>query len=186
MYAADLRTISAVRNQSPFAFMILTFNLVALLNVLLAAGGVWTALPEGRGRAVKLWRLGMPPFFCTMAAIVMLANTPALHVLEAMWLGAAAGGAVIGIIIGSRVKIRTDQIWGLVHLSPSYIGVICAVGVLVTVLADSTALWMGFTQWPPGEDPAIWAALLAGVLDGRGWRMAAKAVGSPHADLSPD
>jgi hypothetical protein len=166
--------------------MILTFNLVALLNVFLAVGGAWTALPEARGRAVKLWRLGMPPFFCTAAAIIMLANTQAHHVLEAMWLGAAVGGAAIGVFVGSRVKIRTDQIWGLVHLQPSYIGVICAVGVLVMVLADSTALWMGFTQWPPGQDPAIWAALLAGFLDGRGWRMAAKAVGSPHADLNLD
>ncbi len=64
--------------------MNLTFNLVALLNVLLAAAGVWTALPEARGRAVKLWRLGMPPFFCTVASIIMLANTQAIHVLEAM------------------------------------------------------------------------------------------------------
>jgi hypothetical protein len=166
--------------------MILTFNLVALLNVLVAAGGVWTALPEARGRSMKLWRLGMPPFFCTMASIIMLANTQALHVLEAMWMGAAVGGAVIGVIVGSRAKIRTDQIWGLIHLEPSYAGIVCAVGVLLTVLADSTALWMGVALWPPGQDPAIWAALLSGFLDGRGWRMAAKAVGSPHADLNLD
>ncbi len=166
--------------------MTLTFNLVALLNVLLAVAGVWTAFPETRGRAVKLWRLGLPPFFCTAAAIIMLANTQAVHVLEAMWVGAAFGGAVIGVIVGSRAKIRTDQMWGLVHLPPTYTGIICAVGVLVTVLADSTAVWMGLTLWPPGEDPAIWAALLAGFLDGRGWRMAAKAMGSPHADLNLD
>lgn len=166
--------------------MNLTFNLVALLNVFVAAAGVWTALPEARGRAFKLWRLGMPPFFCTMASIIMLANTQALHVVEAMWLGAAVAGAVIGMIAGSRVKIRTDQIWGLVHLVPSYLGIVCAVGVLVTVLADSTALWMGIAQWPTGKDPAIWAALLSGFLDGRGWRMAAKGVRSSHADLNID
>jgi hypothetical protein len=166
--------------------MNLTFNLVALLNVLVAVAGVWTALPETRGRAVKLWRLGMPPFFCTMASIIMLANTQALHVVEAMWMGAAVGGAVIGVIAGSRVKISTDQMWGLVQLKPTYVGILCAVGVLLMVLADSTALWMGIASWPPGKDPAIWAALLSGVLDGRGWRMAANAVRSPHADLNID
>jgi hypothetical protein len=166
--------------------MILTFNLVALLNVLVAAAGVWTALPEARGRAVKLWRLGMPPLFCTMASIIMLANTQVLHVLEAMWVAAAVGGAIVGVIVGQRVAIKTDQIWGLVHLPPSYAGIICAVAVLLTVIADSTALWMGITLWPPGQDPAIWAALLSGFLDGRGWRMAAKAVRSPHADLNLD
>lgn len=166
--------------------MTLTFNLVALLNVLVAAAGVWTALPEIRGRVVKLWRLGMPPLFCTMASIIMLANTQALHVVEAMWVGAAAVGTVAGAIVGSRAKIKTDQMWGLVHLVPSYTGVICAVGVLLTVLADSTALWMGIETWPPGKDPAVWAALLSGFLVGRGWRMAAKAMRLPHADLNID
>jgi hypothetical protein len=59
-----------------------TFNLAVLLNVLLAAAGLWTTLPELRGRPVKLWRLGLPPFFCTMTAVVMLANTPVPHLLE--------------------------------------------------------------------------------------------------------
>ncbi len=101
-------------------------------------------------------------------------------------MAAAVGGAVVGVIVGSRTKIRTDQMWGLVHFPPSYTGIVCATGVPLTVLADSTALWMGFSLWPPGQDPAIWAALLAGFLDGRGWRLAAKAVGSPHADLNLD
>ena len=40
------RTADAVRNQRSLAFMILTFNLVALLNVLVAAGGYGQHFPK--------------------------------------------------------------------------------------------------------------------------------------------
>jgi hypothetical protein len=166
--------------------MNLTFNLAALLNVLVATAGFLTTLPEVRGRAVKLWRLGLPPFFCTVAAIVMLADTPTPHLLEFMWIIAGLAGAAVGAIVGGQVKIETDQMWGLVQLKPSYSGLVAAAGVMGLVFADSAALWMGIGLWPPGQDPAIWAALLSGFLDGRGWRMAAKAVRSPHADLNLD
>lgn len=166
--------------------MILTFNLAAVLNVVLAVAGMWATLPEMRGRPVKLWRLGLPPIFCTVTAIVMLSNTPTPHLLEFMWLGAGFLGAAAGSFAGSRVHIETDQMWGLVRLSPSYAGAASALGVLVMVFADSAALWMGIGLWPPGHDPAVGAALLSGFLDGRAWKMAARAVRSPHAELHLD
>ena len=103
-----------------------------------------------------------------------------------MWIIAGLAGAAVGAIVGGQVKIETDQMWGLVQLKPSYSGLVAAAGVMGLVFADSAALWMGIGLWPPGQDPAIWAALLSGFLDGRGWRMAAKAVRSPHADLNLD
>ncbi len=164
--------------------MSLTFNLAALLNVLLAAAGVWATLPELRGRPVKLWRLGLPPFFCTVSSIVMLANTPTPHLVEFMWVIAGGLGLAAGFFVGSRVKIETDQMWGLVQLDRSYAGLVAAGCILLLVLTDSVALLLGHGLWAPGMDPAEGAALLAGFLDGRTWKMAANAVRSPHADLN--
>ncbi len=166
--------------------MVLTFNLAALLNVFLAVAGLWATLPETRGKPVKLWRLGVPPIFCTVTAIVMLANTPTPHLVEFMWIGAGLIGAVVGMVVGSRVHLEVDQMWGAIRLKPSYAGLATAVGVLLMVFADSIALWMGIGLWPPGHDPAIGAALLSGFLDGRAWRIAARAVRSPHAELHVD
>ncbi|MBS0549516.1 MAG: hypothetical protein JSR24_17315 [Proteobacteria bacterium] len=166
--------------------MTFTFNLAALLNVLFAVAGLRATLPETRGKPVKLWRLGLPPIFCTVTSIVMLANTPTPHLLEFMWIGAASAGAVAGIVAGSRVHLEVDQMWGAIRLKPSYAGLVAALGVLLTVFADSIALWMGIGLWPPGHDPALGAALLSGFLDGRAWRIAARAVRSPHAELHVD
>lgn len=166
--------------------MTFTFNLVALLDVFVALAGVWATFPELRGRPVKLWRLGLPPFLCSVTAIIMLSGNQTPHVLELMWLAAAFIGVAAGVHAGNRLKIRTDQMWGLVQFKPSYAGLICAIGILLIVIADSTALWMGITRWPMSTDPAIGAALLSGFLDGRGWRMATKGVRSPHADLNFD
>ena len=164
--------------------MNITFNLVALLNVLLAAAGLWATMPELRGRPVKLWRLGLPSFFCTVTAIVMLSGTPAPHLLEFAWLIAGLVGAVAGTIAGGFVKVKTDQMWGLVQFKPAFLGAISAVAILGLVIVDSIAVWLGHGLWPLAYDPAVAAALLAGFLDGRAWRMAANAVRSPHADLN--
>jgi hypothetical protein len=163
--------------------MSLTFNLAALINVILAAAGVWATLPELRGRPIKLWRLGLPPFFCTVSSIVMLANTTP-HLVEFMWVIAGGLGLAAGFFVGRRVKVETDQMWGLVQLGRSYTGLLAASCILLLVLADSVALLMGHGLWSPGQDPVEGAALLAGFLDGRAWKMAATAVRSPHADLN--
>jgi len=52
------------------------------------------------------------------------------------------------------------------------------------VIVDFKRGVLGHGIWPPTQDPAVAAALLAGFLDGRAWRMAANAVRSPHADLT--
>jgi len=164
--------------------MNVTFNLVALLNVFLAAAGLWATVPELRGRPVKLWRLGLPSFFCTMTAIIMLSGTPTPHRLEFAWLIAGLIGAFVGIVAGSFIKVKTDQMSGLVQFKPAFLGAISTVAILGLVIVDSSAVWLGHGIWPLTQDPAVAAALLAGFLDGRAWRMAANAVRSPHADLN--
>jgi uncharacterized membrane protein YeaQ/YmgE (transglycosylase-associated protein family) len=179
-----VRVRGAVCNRGAPPSMHVTFNLAALLNVLLAVSGLLMTLPEVRGRPVKLWRLGLPPFFCTMTAIIMLANTPAPHVLEFARLVAGLIGAVTGVVAGNFVKVKTDQMWGLVEFRPAFMGAACAFGIVLLVFADSTAVLMGHGIWPLAYDPAVAAALLSGFLDGRAWRIAAKAVRSPHTDLN--
>lgn len=164
--------------------MNVTFNLVALLNVLLAAAGLWTTRLELQGRPVKLWRLGLPAFFCTMSAIIMLSGAKTPHVLEFAWLIAGLIGAVLGIVAGSFVGIKTDQMWGLVQFKPAFLGALSALATLVLVLIDSSAIWLNYGLWPVAYDPAVAAAFLSGFIDGRAWRMAAKAIRSPHADLN--
>ena len=164
--------------------MNVTFNLVALLNVFLAAAGLWATVPELRGRPVKLWRLGLPSFFCAMTAIIMLSGTPTPHLLEFAWLIAGLIGAFVGIVAGSFIKIKTDQMWGLVQFKPAFLGALSAFAILGLVIVDSSAVWLGHGIWPPTHDPAVATALLAGFLDGRALRMAANAVRSPHADLN--
>jgi hypothetical protein len=164
--------------------MNVTFNLAALLNVLLAVAGVWVTFPELRGRPIKLWRLGLPPIFCTVTAIVMLANSPTVHLLELFWVVAAVVGAASGVFVGSRIKIRTDQMWGTVQFRRSVTGLLPAICIMLLVMADSVAVWIGHGIWPPGHDPAAGAALLSGFLDGRAWKLAANGVRSPHTDLN--
>jgi hypothetical protein len=163
--------------------MSLTFNLAALLNLAIAAGCVWGALPEIRTKPVRLWRLGVPPLLAAVVAIVLLAGTPANHLLEGVWLAAAILGGIIGAAMGNRVRSETDQMWGLVRLQPTYLGVAAAACILVMATIDSLTTLLGYPPAPTNRDPAIGGALFAGVLAGRMWTLAAKAIRAPHVEL---
>lgn len=163
--------------------MSLTFNLAALLNLAIAAGCVWAALPEVRNGPVRLWRLGVPPLLAAMVAIVLLAGTPTNHVLEGIWLAAAILGVAVGAVMGKRVRSETDQMWGLVRLQPTWLGVVAAGCLLVMAIVDSLTTLLGYPPAPANRDPAIGGALFAGVLAGRAWTLAAKAIRAPHVEL---
>jgi hypothetical protein len=163
--------------------MSLTFNLPAVLDIGIAAACVWGALPEAGNRPVMLWKLGISPLLGAVLAIILLAGTPSNHLLEAAWVGAAIAGGALGAIMGNRARTETDQMWGLVRLRPTYVGVAAAVGVLAVTVADSLTTLLGHPPAPARHDPAIGGALFAGFLVGRVWRIAAKAIRSPHVEL---
>jgi hypothetical protein len=163
--------------------MSLTFNLAAILNLAIAAGCVWAALPEIRSRPVRLWRLGVPPLLGAVVAIVLLAGTPANHLLEGIWLAAAFAGVAAGAAMGSRVRSETDQMWGLVRLQPTYLGITAAGCILAMATIDSLTTLLGYPPAPTNRDPAIGSALLAGFLAGRAWTLAAKAIRASHVEL---
>jgi hypothetical protein len=163
--------------------MSLTFNLPALLDLGIAAACVWTVLPEARNRPVMLWKLGIAPLLGAVVAVILLAGTPSDHLLEAAWVGAAIAGGALGAIMGNRTRIETDQMWGLVRLRPAYTGIAAAVCILAVTMLDSLTTLLGYPPAPARYDPAIGGSLFAGFLVGRVWRMAAKAIRSPHVEL---
>ena len=163
--------------------MSLTFNLAAVLNLAIAAACVWGALPEVRSKPVKLWRLGVPPMLGAVVAVILLAGTPTNHVLEGIWAAAALLGGLAGAAIGSRVRSETDQMWGLVRLRPTYLGVAAATCILAMAMIDSITTLLGYPPAPADRDPAIGGALFAGFLVGRAWTFANKAIRAPHVEL---
>jgi hypothetical protein len=130
-----------------------------------------------------LWKLGIAPMFGAVVAIVLLAGTPSNRLLEAAWVGAAVAGGALGAIMGNRARTETDQMWGLVRLQPTYVGVAAAVCILVVTMVDSVTTLLGYPPAPARYDPAIGGALFAGFLVGRVWTMAAKAIRSSHVEL---
>ena len=163
--------------------MSLTFNLPAVLDLAIAAACVREALRETGNRPVMLWKLGVAPLLGAVVAIILLAGTPSNHLLEAAWVGAAIVGGALGAIMGSRARIETDQMWGLVRLQPTYVGVAATVCILAVTMVDSLTTLLGYPPAPARYDPAIGRALFAGFLVGRVWTMAAKAIRSSHVEL---
>jgi hypothetical protein len=163
--------------------MSFNFNLAAVLEVSVAAGAVWMAVPETRPEPIKIWRLGIAPLLGTVTAIIILAGAVANHGLELRWAVAAIAGAVVGGLVGNRAKVESDQIWGLVRLLPGYAGLIAAFGVLIFAGIDATQTMFGHPVLPPEHDPAIGASLFAGFLDGRAWTIGVRASRAPHVEL---
>ncbi|HTR85205.1 MAG TPA: hypothetical protein VMI56_12060, partial [Reyranella sp.] len=76
--------------------MTFNFHLVPVLELIVAAAAVWSALPETRAKPIKVWRLGVAPLLGTVTAIIILAGAVANHGLEMRWVVAAVAGAVVG------------------------------------------------------------------------------------------
>jgi len=163
--------------------MSLTFNLPAVLDLGIAAACVQGAFCETGNRPIMLWKLGVAPLLGAVVAVILLAGLPASAMLETAWIGAAAAGAALGAIMGNRARTETDQMWGLVRLRPTYVGVAAAVCILALATVDSLATLLGYPMTPARYDPAIGGALFAGFLVGRAWRMAARAIRSSHVEL---
>lgn len=163
--------------------MSVTFNLPAVLDLGISAACVWGTFPEMSNRPVMLWKLGIAPLLATVLAIILLAGTPSNHKLEAAWIVAAIAGGMLGAIVGNRMRTETDQIWGLVRLRPTCVGLAAALCMLAVTMVDSLTTLLGYPPAPARYDPAIGGALFAGFLVGRSWRMAAKAIRAPHVEL---
>jgi hypothetical protein len=163
--------------------MTFTFNLVAILQLIVAVATVWSALPETRSEPIKAWRLGVAPLLSAVTAIIMLAGDVTNHGLEMRWVVGAIAGVVAGGFMGNRVKVESDQIWGLVRLLPGYAGMVAALGVLIMAGIDASQIMFGHPVLSPEHDPAIGASLFAGFLIGRASTIGVRAARAPHSEL---
>jgi hypothetical protein len=159
------------------------FNLAATLALLIAAAALWLVRFEVQEKPVKIWWLAVSPLLCTVVAIVLLASDPPSQAPEALRAAAAIVGLAVGVVVGNRVPIETDQMWGSARLAPSYGGVAAASVILSMALIYSATMLPDYPTSPIESNPAIVAALFAGFLDGRAWRMVVRATRARHVDL---
>lgn len=158
-------------------------NLVDILGILIAAFCVKIMVPEARGDIQKMWRLGIPPLIGVAVAVIILAGAVSSFQHDATWVATAIVGGVVGLIRGRSVEVATDQVWGLVRLSPVYDGVVTSVAIFFCATIDGLA-----GLFPPGALPrhatfAAATALFAGYLAGRAWKIGSRAVRLQHVDL---
>ena len=160
-----------------------SLNLVTVLTVIVAAGCLWSIVPQSEGRALKLWRLAVPPFLAAVAAVVLLAGSHQSLALDAAWAAAAIVGAGAGTARGRTVPVETDQMWGLVRPQRTRDGVGAAILLLLLAVADFASPFLDPADAPAQRYLAVGAALCAGFLGGRGWTMGARAARASHVDL---
>lgn len=163
--------------------MSLTFSLPSLVGLGVSAACVWRAVPEMGNRPVMLWKLAVAPLLGVVVAVILLAGVPSSLLLDVAWVGAAIAGGAFGAFMGNRTRSETDQMWGLVRLQPTFVGIAAAMCVLAMTTLDALTTLLGHPAVLPRYDPAIGGALFAGFLVGRVWRMAARAMRSPHVEL---
>ena len=158
-------------------------NLVDIVCIAIAVACVRTVIPEAKGEIQKMWRLAVPPLLAITTALIVLAGAVETFEHDAAWVATGLLGSVAGLFRGRAIKVTTDQYWGLVQLPPAVEGVIVAFGVLICATVDGLS-----GLFPPGMMPkhatvAAVAALFAGYLGVRAWRVATRAMQAQHADL---
>ena len=160
-----------------------------ILHVVLAVGGagcLYAAVLEIRQRAIRRWRLFLPPSFALVVAVVVslaqlaIGRSPSWLFAGALGIGLAIGGAR-----GLRMPLKVDQYWSLIQLRPT-----AKRGLLwvAAVVAADAALECGaaFARLP--LDTLRFAGALAGVacagmLWGRATVVAVRMHHAPHVDL---
>jgi len=158
-------------------------NLVDISGIAIAAACVRLIAPEARGEVRKMWRLAVPPLLAVAVAIIILAGAVSSFEHDAVWVATGMVGCVAGLLRGRSMAVTTDQVWGLVRLPPSLDGIATTVGVFLCATIDGLSGLFPTGTLPRHAHFAAAAALFAGYLGGRAWRIATRAIRSQHADL---
>jgi len=163
--------------------MLFNLNLLHLLLVLGAAGCVWLARREIRGRSMSLKRLFLLPLLSMAMALVFLLFFLAAHQPPWMFVAALLVGLAAGAARGATMALRFDQMWRLVR--PTGRRVLLWVALL---LAAAVAVEMAGAVVGPAS--VLWraaaggtAALCAGMFTGRAVAVAIRTTRLPHAEL---
>jgi hypothetical protein len=165
--------------------MIAPLSLSNILTVLLAFACLWSIVPQARGDSVKLWRLGVPPGFAVVQALVLLAGvfdaTP-LH--DGEWIGAGLVGAILGRLRGWSLPIVTDRLGDLVKLRPSLDSHLAAIALVVLSAVDFTSASLE-NPIVPTDCVAAAAAFCAGYIACRALSIAVRATRLIEASPTP-
>ena len=158
-------------------------NLVDIVCIALAVACVRTAIPEARGEIQKMWRLALPPLLAITAALIILAGAVQTFEHDVAWVATGLAGSIAGLVRGRAIRATTDQYWGLVQVPRSFDAVVAALGVFACATIDGLSGLFPAGALPRHATLAAIAALFAGYLGARAWRVATRAMQAEHTDL---
>lgn len=160
-------------------------TLVDMAIIAVAAGCARSTCIDLSSVPRSLWRLAPAPVLAVGAALVSLAGAvetveqDATRVAMALLLGAA-----FGVVRGRRIPVETDQVRGLVRTPATPDSVVAGLAIMAIAVVDGLSGL--FRPAIPHIDMAAAATFLASYLLGRTWAIAARAVESPHTEMSTE
>jgi len=108
-----------------------------VLTVLCALACLWAISPQARGAVVRLWALAVPPGFCGVVAVVLLAGVfEATPINDAEWAGALVLGAVIGRLRGWTLAVEVAPTRDMIRLRAAWDGLVVAAAIVVMAIVD--------------------------------------------------
>jgi hypothetical protein len=150
------------------------------LMLLFALAATCMALPEGRSRVIRGWRLLATALLGAMAALALIAY-PTWGELKnpGLWMFAILACAA-GVARGYWMKIDIDHSWGLVRLRNAIDGPPAAGGLVLLAVIEIVLAAVGPADQPTME---LGMAVLAAFLVGRASAVLMRSRHEPQADL---
>lgn len=158
-------------------------TLVDVAGIAMAAACVKSTVPDVLAAPRKLWRLGLPPLLGIGVSLLILAGAVVSFEHDATWMATALGGAIVGLLRGRRIVIKTDQVWGTVRMPAVHDTAIAAFCIFVIASVDGLSGLFKPGILPRHAYMAAASALFAGYLAGRAWSLMRRAVRLPHTEL---
>lgn len=155
--------------------MIPPLSLANVLTILIAAICLKMVASQTAGRVLKLPRLALPAALATVDALVLLAGVFDANLAnDALWLGAAVAGFVVGRMRGWMLPMQVFPGKGAVRAVQTADNLAAAFALLALAMTDFISAALGEPLIDPGQ-VAAGAALCAGFLVGRWFAMAVRA-----------
>lgn len=150
------------------------------LMLLFALAAAVMALPEGRGRIMRGWRLLATALLGAMAALALIAY-PTWGELKnpGLWMFAILAGAA-GVARGYWIKIDIDHNWSLIRLRNAIDGPLAAGGLVLLAVIEIVLAAVGPADQPTME---LGMTVLAAFLVGRASAVLMRSRHEPQADL---
>ncbi|MPZ34898.1 MAG: hypothetical protein GEV13_28600 [Rhodospirillales bacterium] len=154
-------------------------------GIVMAAACVQSTVPDVRAMPRKPWHLGLTPLLGIGVSLLILASAVVSFEHDATWMATALAGAIMGLLRGRHIAVRTDQVWGTVRMLAVHDAVIAAFCIFaIAAVAGLSGLFRPGTL-PRHAHMAAASALFAGYLAGRAGSLMRRAVRAPHTEFEP-